>query len=640
MATQEQIIQQVKSGEILKRSFHVERTAIDVERRTVVLAFASEEPAERWFGLEVLVCDRSAVRVQRLERGTNLLVDHEWSDVVGVIESFSFGTDRVIRAVVRFGKSARAEEIFQDVVDGIRTNVSVGYRIYDLVLQDSRDGVETYRVTDWEPYEISMVSVPADIHVGVGRSAQMRSDATESISQSISQSKQEVNTMSAENEAVQTAASTPAPAAVLESAVLTAAHSANVQVMESRNHAKEIAAIAQKNPKLTDIAMRAIQGGSTVEAFQTEAIRAMADGGLPTAEIGLSASEQRRYSLTRAMNALANPQDAQAQSAAAFEWECSAQASRQLGKPAQGLIVPYDVQKRDAANVGTPAAGGHTVATNLSSNYIDELSNRLVVSQLGATILDGLVGDMAIPRHLGGVTTSWVGESQEGDESAGQWDQVPLTPKTITGYTDLSRKLLKQSSIAIDSFCQTQLVKQIALGIQAALFSGAGNQYQPQGLLKFLPASRVLAIGANGGKPNYGHIIDLETMVAAEDADEGSLAYLTNAKVRGLLKKTEKFSTTNGSPIWDGNEMNGYPAHITNAIPSKLTKGTSVEKCSAIAYGNWADLFIALWGGLDLVVDPYSKSKSGSIRFVAHQDVDFAYAHAQSFAVIVDALTE
>ena len=86
--------------------------------------------------------------------------------------------------------------------------------------------------------------------------------------------------------------------------------------------------------------------------------------------------------------------------------------------------------------------------------------------------------------------------------------------------------------------------------------------------------------------------------------------------------------------------MNGYPAHITNAIPSKLTKGTSVEKCSAIAYGNWADLFIALWGGLDLVVDPYSKSKSGSIRFVAHQDVDFAYAHAQSFAVIVDALTE
>lgn len=633
MVTREHILNQ-SSGEMFYRSFHVERDGIDVERRTVTLAFATESPVDRIFGFEVLVCDRSAVRTRRLDSGMNALVDHKWPDVVGVIESYSFGTDRVMRAVVRFGKSARAEEIFQDVVDGIRKNVSVGYLIYDLVLQQSSEGVETYRVTDWEPYEISFVSVPADIKSGVGRSVQLRMSASQVIST------QKVNTMSAENEAVQTAASTPAPAAELESAVLTAARSANVQVMESRNHAKEIAAIAQKNPKLTDIAMRAIQGGSTVEAFQTEAIRAMADGGLPTAEIGLSASEQRRYSLTRAMNALANPQDAQAQSAAAFEWECSAQASRQLGKPAQGLIVPYDVQKRDAANVGTPAAGGHTVATNLSSNYIDELSNRLVVSQLGATILDGLVGDMAIPRHLGGVTTSWVGESQEGDESAGQWDQVPLTPKTITGYTDLSRKLLKQSSIAIDSFCQTQLVKQIALGIQAALFSGAGNQYQPQGLLKFLPASRVLAIGANGGEPNYGHIIDLETMVAAEDADEGSLAYLTNAKVRGLLKKTEKFSTTNGSPIWDGNEMNGYPAHITNAIPSKLTKGTSVEKCSAIAYGNWADLFIALWGGLDLVVDPYSKSKSGSIRFVAHQDVDFAYAHAQSFAVIVDALTE
>lgn len=639
MATREHILNQ-SSGEMFYRSFHVERDGIDVERRTVTLAFATESPVDRIFGFEVLVCDRSAVRTRRLDSGMNALVDHEWPDVVGVIESYSFGTDRVMRAVVRFGKSARAEEIFQDVVDGIRKNVSVGYLIYDLVLQQSSEGVETYRVTDWEPYEISFVSVPADIKSGVGRSVQLRMSASQIIST------QKVNTMSAENEAVQTAASTstPAPAAASEpiapTVANTAARSANVQVMESRNHAKEIAAIAQKNPKLTDIAMRAIQGGSTVEAFQTEAIRAMADGGLPTAEIGMSAGEVRRYSLTRAMNALANPQDTQAQNAAAFEWECSAQASRQLGKPAQGLIVPYDVQKRDAANVGTPAAGGHTVATNLSSNYIDELSNRLVVSQLGATILDGLVGDMAIPRHLGGVTTSWVGESQEGEESAGKWDQVPLTPKTITGYTDLSRKLLKQSSIAIDSFCQTQLVKQIALGIQAALFSGAGNQYQPQGLFKFLPASRVLAIGANGGKPNYGHIVDLETMVAAEDADEGSLAYLTNAKVRGLLKKTEKFSTTNGSPIWDGKEMNGYPAHITNAIPSKLTKGTATEKCSAIAYGNWADLFIALWGGLDLVVDPYSKSKSGSIRFVAHQDVDFAYAHAQSFAVIVDALTE
>ena len=610
----------------LSREMSIVQNSVNTETRTVELAYASETPYERWFGNEILDCIAGAVRVERLNKGANLLVDHDTRDVVGVIESHRIDADKVCRAVVRFGKSARAEEVYQDVLDGIRTNVSVGYLIHKATLIDTTEGMDTYRMTDWEPYEISLVSVPADATVGVGRSVGLPQTDEKQIQIQIQP-----------NEDIQMTDKTT-PAGADENTPATEPKPAAVQVVEKRNHAREIAQSAKLNPKLTDLAMRSIQEGKTLDEFQKEAVTLLDSGALRTADIGMDSKDLQRYSLARALNALANPQDAQAQKDAAFEWECSTTASRQLGKPAQGILVPYDIQKRDMANVGTPSAGGHTVATNLSSNYIDQLSDRLVVMGMGATMLDGLVGDMAIPRHLGGTTVSWVGESQEGEESAGTWDQIPLTPKTVTGFTDLSRKLLKQSSISIDAFCQAQLVKQVALGIQQALINGAGTNGVPMGILTALQASGKLPLGTNGAKPTYKDIVALETMVAAENADVGSLGYLTNAKVRGLLKTTEMFSTTNGAAVWNGGTMNGYTANITNAVPSNLTKGTGTN-LSAILFGNWAELIIGLWGGLDLIVDPYSKSKQGSIRFVAHQDVDFAYSHLESFAAIVDAVT-
>lgn len=159
------------SGKAL-RSLQVDRANINTELRTATLSFASETPYERWWGIEILDCTSTSMRQSRLLSGANLLCDHNTKDVVGVVESVEIGSDRVARAVVRFGKSERAEEVWQDVIDGIRRNVSVGYMIHKAQLVETADGVETYRVTDWEPYEVSLVSVPADPSVGVGRSLQ------------------------------------------------------------------------------------------------------------------------------------------------------------------------------------------------------------------------------------------------------------------------------------------------------------------------------------------------------------------------------------------------------------------------------------------------------------------------------------
>ena len=597
-----------------ERALQVERAAINEEARTATLAFASETPYERYWGIEILDINPTAMRQGRLRSGANLLVDHDTRDVVGVIESVEVGADRVARATVRFGKSARAEEVWQDVRDGIRRNVSVGYMIHKAQLVETKEGVETYRVTDWEPYELSMVSVPADPTVGVGRSLDAGADAQDP-------------------PAAARAAATETESQPLKDNIMS-----DVTVVAERNHAAEISKIAKGLPGGADMALDAIQRGLTTEQFQAEAIAKLSSKPMPTADIGLDKRETKRYSMMRAINALANPGDAAAQRAAAFERECSEATSAKLGKQARGFMVPTEVQKRDL-NVTTATAGGNLVATELlGGSFIDALRNAMVIDKMGTRMLTGLVGNIAIPRLSGTGTAYWVAENTAPTESDQTIAQVTMSPKTVGAFTDISRRLLLQSSIDVEAMVQNDLATILGLAIQQAAINGSGASNQPSGILTRVTASVIG--GTNGAAPTWANIVQLESDVAVANADVGTLGYLTNARVRGKLKTTSKVSGQNGF-VWDDGEtpMNGYRTAVTNAVPSNLVKGTSGATCSAIVFGNFADLVIGMWGSLDLMVDPYTGSTAGTVRVVALQDVDVQLRNVVSFATMVDALT-
>ena len=610
-----------KLGEQLERALTVQRSDINVEARTITLAFASETPVERYYGNEILDCRTDAIRMKRMLSGANLLCDHDSRDVVGVVESVSVGADKVVRAVVRFGKSARAEEVFQDVVDGIRQNVSVGYMMHEGVRESEKDGVGTYRITDWEPFEVSMVSVPADSSVGVGRSA-AAVDLPETQPPSIATppNLKETRTM---NEPIVPAAPAAAPI---------------IQTPAVRNHGQEISAIAKGTPALRDAALASIQAGHTVEQFQLEAIRVMSAAPTPTADIGLTPKETQRYSLVRALHALANPNDQQAQAAAGFERECSNAVGKKMGTSARGLYMPFDVQKR-ALVAGTPTAGGNLIETDLmSGNFIDILRNAMVLSKLSIVTLPGLVGRIAIPKQTGAGQAYWVAEGIAPTVTQQAIGQVTMNMKTIGAYTEFTRELLMQSSIAVEQMVQNDLATVIGLGLQQAVINGSGAGGQPSGILTQVAAS-VLG-GTNGAAPTWANMIALETNVSVANADVGTLGYLTNAKMRGKLKGTEKFTTTNGQAIWEsGNTpLNGYATAVTNAVPSNGTKGTGTN-LSSIIFGNFADVVIGLWGSLDLTVDPYALSTTGGVRVVALQSADVAIRNLESFATMTDAIT-
>ena len=172
-----QLLRTIKLGTI-DRAAQFDEGTIDADARTVELSFSSEEPYERYWGIEILGHDPNEVRLGRLNNAGALLMDHNTRDQIGVIEkAWIDSASRKARALVRFGKSVRASEILQDVIDGIRRNVSVSYEIMKMKLMKTEkvdgaeEAIDTYRVTDWEPLEVSLVSVPADATVGVGRSA-------------------------------------------------------------------------------------------------------------------------------------------------------------------------------------------------------------------------------------------------------------------------------------------------------------------------------------------------------------------------------------------------------------------------------------------------------------------------------------
>lgn len=622
--------QSIVSGARLQRDFAIAQDAIDSEARTAVLAFSSEAPVERPWGIEILDHSAGAVRLDRIRTAGPLLINHDTDDQIGVVESVQIGADRVGRAVVRFGKSAAADEIFNDVIDGIRRSVSVAYIVHAWEQTSGGDQGDVYRITDWEPFEVSLVSVPADTSVGVGRSA----DSGEAPPSSSTPSRTEEPVMSEQNAQAVPAATNGEPANVADIEARTRA--------SEQRRINEIIAIGEQFRSLgvDRIAIDAVRNGTSVEQFRQAAMERIASAPRPTADIGLSQRETQQYSLLRVLHAMANPTDTRAREAAAFELECSRAAADRQGREVKGVVVPHDVLRREL-NVGTPTAGGNLVATNLmAGDFITLLRNAMVLDGLGMRMMTGLVGNIAIPRLTGGATAYWVDESAAPTASQQAFDQVAMSPKTLGARTPISRKLLLQNSLDAEALVRNDLATVLALELQRAAINGSGTAPEPRGILNVSGIGAVVG-GTNGAAPTWGNVIELETDVSVANADIGSLAYLTNAKVRGKLKSTEQFATTNGRPVWqDGNTpLNGYRAGVTNAVPSNLTKGTSSGVCSAIIFGNWADLITGLWGGLELQVDPYSSGDTGSVVVRVFQDADVAVRHAQSFSAMVDALT-
>ena len=582
--------ERTETAEVVHRAMSLEASPIDEEKRTVKIAISSEEPVARSFGNEVLEHSAEAIDLSFLASGrAPVLLDHDPEKVVGVIESVDLDSSaRRLRATVRFGKGALAREAFDDVLDGIRANISVGYSISKMQ-KDSRDG-ETYIAKSWRPMEASLVSIPADVTVGVGRSSEQPK-------------KPEIVTYVEDSKM---------------SEVDIAAVEAQARQSASKN-AAQILELGQRHGQ-SELAHKAIAEGTSIEEFRGSVLEKIgSQRALEAQEIGLTKEQTKRFSLVKAIHALANPTDRRAQEAAAFEFEASRAAAEQYGRSAQGIMLPAEVMKNwkrdlnsadDAAIFGDDFRGG---------DFIDVLRNASSVMQAGATMLTGLSGDVKIPKKTAAATAAWIasegGAAAESEMTVGQ---VSMTPKTLGAFTDVTRQLLIQSSLDVEALIRNDLTSAIALTIDKAGLEGAGTSGAPTGILSTSGVNTVTSFA--NANPTFAEVVSLETAIAEDNALMGNLAYILPASMYGALKTTEK-ATGTAQFVADGTTMNGYRAIVSN----QATAGN-------LYFGNFSDLLIGMFGGLDIVVDPYTASTTGTIRVVALQSVDVAVRHAVSFA--------
>lgn len=571
-------------------------------------ALSSETKVERWFGNEILSHDKSAIRMGRIaKRAMPLLFNHNPGDPVGMVESGEIRGGRLHVDATLFD-TPRAREVAQMLDGGLR-NVSVGYRIYDAT-EDKKSGDVT--VTDWEPYEASIVTIPADASVGLGRSGDTEFEVSfRSINTATTAAKGVTPVTNAENAAAGNSA---------ETSVEVIRHEGPSAVDMEKGRVRGIENFAKANNIDEGIKSRWISGGASLEAVSEDLLsilKSRSASSKPITEIGLSNADTRKFSLAKAIKACAD----QNWGDAGLEAEASREIGRRMGVVSDNkrFFVPAEIQRRDLT-VGTSSAGGYLVATE-NMSFIEILRNSAISYRAGVTNLSGLVGSITVPKQTAAGTNYWL--STEGTsitESQQTFAQMALSPKTAGAYTEISRQLLLQSSPSAEALVVNDLAQVVGLAVDVAVLNGSGASGQPTGIIN------TAGIGAvTGTSIAYAGIVEFQTDTAAGNALFGSSAYITTPAVAGLLKQRVKFSST-ASPIWEGalleGNCDGYKAFASNQVPS-----------ANILFGDFSKVVLAEWGVLQVEVNPYANFAAGIVGVRAMYSIDVGVRYAAAFSL-------
>jgi HK97 family phage major capsid protein len=688
---------------------------VDSENRTVEFSFSSNKPYERWYGLEILSHAKGAINTERLDAGAvPLLLNHDWDTQIGTVLSYSVENGKA-SAVVKFSQSAIGQEVYQDVLDGIRKNVSVGYTVDemddmpremskvrgmlgipdeesdpDYDLDDEEE--ERFVVTRWTVFEISMVSVPADYTVGVGRDASSLAKRSGIYAQSFEFNNRtepkntepnmskptEPNPDPANNGGTRTAEPPVVDVKVIQEKAREDARK------EEMDRVREISAIGARFGKSKE-AEDFITSGRSVQEFQSELLKDSSFNSQPVSTpgndpstIGMSTREVKRFSLVKAIREAAGVTldgtqlDASRRGLTGLEKEACEATAQRLKKSPNGFFLPNEIMqsglstarelermgRRDltATNVTAGSAGnaGLTVADLLLTPMIEILRRALIVDKLGATVLSGLTGNVYFPRQTAGGQAYWLPETGAVTQSNITFDQVPLTPHRIAAQMKFSKQLIIQSSIDIEALVRFEIAYRMAAEIDRTALQGDATQTpstgSPYGIFP-----RSLPTGTSGGYPAAGILGTVTPLVLPSPITYATMAsalaalMAANVPLRNIgwvgsptiweeLITTPRFSnsTSLGSIaiLTDDGTVMGYPFYPTNQLSVEADGVTVSDASASIILGAWAELLIGVWDGFDLVVDPYTAAGTGEILITAQQFCDVNVRHGASFVVI------
>ncbi len=587
------------------------RMSVSSEAPVLTMAWVNDEYQRVY---EILDHSETSVDMTRCKDGL-VILDGHGGDQIGLMAVEI--KDRKIGGLVQFCSGERARNIAEDAAKGLRRNASVGYRVdpAQYKLESMQDGVPVVRAMSWMPYEASFVPVPADVSVGVGRSENIET-----------QSKPRKQTMSEKTEVKLDAEQ------VVE--IYRLARAFNVEPGQADEHIKS-------GKSLEEFRALALKKAEA-DRIEAEKTRKPDRPPVETSKRNVfDQSEQKqiakRYNV---MNVLRYQDEIRANGSSSidigFELEVSKTVAKRTGKGAQGIIIPHSANLSVRADPFLKVSNGsNMVATTLMLPLIEALRTKMVLASAGVEVLSGLTGDVAVPKG-GTITGGWVdGENGTGTEGKPTIGQVTGTPKTASGWTQISRRLLIQSSVDVERFVENELMNTVARLIEVAAFAGTNAHGQPKGLT-LTPSVNKPSVSAPSAITRAEVLAFIEG-IASDNAEFANMAWMMPPAVwanlanipRGVVTIKNVAGTENvGGGAYAGflldtdrKSMEGFNYGVSMNVPAK-----------ALFFGAWSQLVIGLWSGIDIVSDPYTNGSSGAVNVYALQDCDIMVRHPQAFA--------
>ena len=637
------------------RELSIVEKSVDEESRTAEFSVSSDKPYERWFGSEILDHSEKSIRMDRFKNGAALRDTH-YGDQIGIIEkAWIDSKEKKLRIKARFSKSTpRADEVFKDITDGIRRNVSIRYIVHEMILEKENDEGAVYRVTDWEPIHASMEPDPADFSVGVGRSNENKEttiqlDANKNIEEQVNEfNKTSSNIKILFNKKESKKMLTPEEQAALEKEqkekMEKAVKDAGAAETERVRAINSIANDFKKNvPGLDKMADEAIGKGTSEAEFRKDVMAKFKDPQTlrtPDTELGMGKKDIKDYSIRKI---ILYQLGKLSEKDLGLELDAARALEKQLGNwnsKENGILIPADIMhRRTELNfnrlstnergllAGTDASGGYTVKDQyVPQSFIEMIQNALAFAKVGVNVLTGLVGNIPMTRELDNYTYYWAGEGSGITESDITFGQETMSPKKGGALGRFSYEFLNQSSLAVESYIERRLAIACALGGDRAIGYGTGTSNQPKGIKNWTGI----------GSTVVGTDFDLADALAMEasildsvGAAYGNPQWLAKGSIRSLLKGREQFSGT-GKTLVDNNEMIGYDfKNISNQFDANdLMLGIF----STVIYGMW-DMFSVKASEFD-----DTAFKAGDVLVRGLQFVD-TFVEQPGAIEVVDALT-
>jgi hypothetical protein len=621
---------EIKAGKLTRslalEGFQIRKEADGLTRLT--FSASSETPVERYFGSEVLSHDPGAVRLGRMNSGAApMLFNHNSDDPIGMVDGARVTKGRLI-VDAHFFATARAQEI-QAMVEGGLRNVSIQYRLHTI---EENTKTATFTATDWEPLEASLVSIPADESVGIGRGlgdelpvrmVRAADDCKTAIPADGVRQMTEATNATAGN-----GAENPTNLVARSEAEASSA----VDFEKARKAA--ILNLCRANSLDERHAQRWITNGSDLTTVAAELLQVMQERGKNNPQaatfLDMGATEVRRYSMMRALRAAASKDWTKA----GLELEANKEISKRLNqvpKSSTSFFVPLDVmmrdmlrtQQRDMTVAGVSGSNYLTQTDNAPGSFIELLRNTSVGLRMGVTRLAGLQGNVTIPKMTAGNTAYWLtDENTQITESQPTIAQLALAPKNVAALTELSHQLLQQSSPDAEQLVLSSIARDIALAVDVGILRGSGASGQPTGIVNTggIGAFTGTSLAAPG-------ILNAQGDVAAANALYPGCGYVTTPAVAELLMQRPELPSTGTTRLWKGNMLEGSMFDLPALSSAQMLSATAL-------FGWWPSVVLGEWGVLELMTNPFSDFTRGltAVRGWYTCDVGVRYAGAWSYS--------